>query len=228
MTTINKQALVTQINTTIAGINTGTASTQEVSLWRKVATNAGGNDTSLTSELRTRVGTVTGSTSVEDLLMLGVSLKQITADRVLTVTNLAALYALTNVSAGSIYYVQSEGVPYIRRTDNTWVLIDPSLQPAPNAWAWGLNGQGQLGNNTTVTRSSPVSVMGGFTDWTQVSAGEVHTLALRANGSAWAWGSNGTPGFSNGFLGDNTTVSKSSPVGVVGGFSDWTQVSAGR
>jgi alpha-tubulin suppressor-like RCC1 family protein len=91
------------------------------------------------------------------------------------------------------------------------------------AWGWGNNLRGQVGNNSTVNRSSPVSVVGGFTDWTQVSAGFNHSLGVRANGTAWGWGGN-----FNGYLGDNTTVSKSSPVSVVGGFTDWTQVSAGR
>jgi alpha-tubulin suppressor-like RCC1 family protein len=88
-------------------------------------------------------------------------------------------------------------------------------------WAWGYNSTGQLGDNTTVAKSSPVSVVGGFLDWCQVSAGSSHTAAVRANGTLWTWGFNG-----GGQLGDNTTVSKSSPVSVVGGFTDWCQVSA--
>ena len=90
------------------------------------------------------------------------------------------------------------------------------------AWAWGCNGSGRLGNNTTVNSSSPVSVVGGFTDWCQVSAGFEHSLGVRCNGTAWAWGLN-----TSGRLGDNTVVTKSSPVSVVGGFTDWCQVSAG-
>jgi alpha-tubulin suppressor-like RCC1 family protein len=88
------------------------------------------------------------------------------------------------------------------------------------AWAWGCNGQGRLGDNTVVNKSSPVSVVGGFTDWCQVSAGVNQSLAIRTNGSAWAWGQNCFGG-----LGDNTTVSRSSPVSVIGGFTDWCQVS---
>jgi alpha-tubulin suppressor-like RCC1 family protein len=90
------------------------------------------------------------------------------------------------------------------------------------AWAWGNNGMGRLGDNTITARSSPVSVVGGFADWCQVSAGNWHSLGVRTNGTAWAWGNN-----ANGRLGDNTTVSRSSPVSVVGGFTDWCQVSAG-
>jgi len=90
------------------------------------------------------------------------------------------------------------------------------------AWAWGLNGGGRLGDDTATNRSSPVSVVGGFTDWCQVSGGFSHSLAVRQNGTAWAWGANGF-----GRLGDNTTTARSSPVSVVGGFTDWCQVSAG-
>jgi alpha-tubulin suppressor-like RCC1 family protein len=89
-------------------------------------------------------------------------------------------------------------------------------------WAWGVNSSGKLGDNTIVDKSSPVLVAGDFNDWIQASAGRFHSLGLRANGSLWAWGNNG-----QGRLGDNTTTNKSSPVSVVGGITDWIQVSAG-
>jgi len=90
------------------------------------------------------------------------------------------------------------------------------------AWGWGCGSGGRLGNETTVNKCSPVSVVGGFSDWCQVSAGTAHSLGVRQNGTAWAWGCN-----TCGPLGDGTTVAKSSPVSVVGGFTDWCQVSAG-
>jgi len=89
------------------------------------------------------------------------------------------------------------------------------------AWAWGYNAQGQIGDNTLVSKSSPVSVVGGFTDWCQVSTGSDFSLAVRQNGTAWGWGNN-----ANGNLGDNTLTCRSSPVSVIGGFTDWCQVSA--
>jgi alpha-tubulin suppressor-like RCC1 family protein len=91
------------------------------------------------------------------------------------------------------------------------------------AWAWGGGTSGQLGSGTAICRSSPVSVVGGFTDWCQVSAGSIHSLGIRQDGTAWAWGSG-----SSGRLGNGTTTNRSSPVGVVGGFTDWCQVSAGN
>jgi alpha-tubulin suppressor-like RCC1 family protein len=109
-----------------------------------------------------------------------------------------------------------------------WVQISAgsehsvAIRSNGTAWGWGDGANGRLGNNGTADQSSPVSVIGGFTDWIQISGGGQHTLAIRANGTAWAWGE-----ASNGRLGDNTIVDKSSPVSVVGGFTDWVQISAG-
>ena len=91
-------------------------------------------------------------------------------------------------------------------------------------WAWGLNQNGQLGEGTyTSSRLSPVSVVGGFTDWCQVSAGAYHVLAVRQNGTAWAWG------FRDCRLGDGSSFggTQTFPVPVIGGFTDWCQVSGG-
>ena len=91
-------------------------------------------------------------------------------------------------------------------------------------WAWGFNNRGQLGTGSIGTSySSPVSVVGGFTDWCQVSAGGNHNMAIRTDGTAWAWGCD-----SNGKLGRDVGFGcVASPVSVVGGFTDWCQVSAG-
>jgi alpha-tubulin suppressor-like RCC1 family protein len=103
------------------------------------------------------------------------------------------------------------------------VTIENPIVYSNTIWSWGNNCRGQLGDNTTVNKSSPVSVVGGFTDWCQISAGSYFSLGLRQNGTIWAWGCN-----AGGRLGDNTTVSKSSPVSVVGGFTDWCQIDAGN
>ena len=103
------------------------------------------------------------------------------------------------------------------------VYQSAAIRSNGTAWCWGLNGQGQLGDGTTSSRSSPVSVVGGFTDWVQISSGLQHTGAIRANGTAWCWGDN-----VQGQLGNsNRPVDASSPVSVVGGFTDWIQISAG-
>ncbi len=58
------------------------------------------------------------------------------------------------------------------------------------------------------------------TDWAQVSAGSYHTLALKADGSLWAWGWNFF-----GQLGTGTTTDRLIPV-QIGTATDWAQVSA--
>jgi len=96
------------------------------------------------------------------------------------------------------------------------------LRSNGTAWAWGCNNCGAVGDDTTINKSSPVSVVGGFTDWIQIGAGRCVSAGLRSNGTIWAWGSNGS-----GQLGDNTVIAKSSPVSVIGGFTDWCQISVG-
>jgi len=124
---------------------------------------------------------------------------------------------LASDNTGTFYYVDSL-CNYRYSNGQTW---DNTYIPYRYAiWTWGNNSTGQLGDNSVVCRSSPVSVVGGFTDWITTEAACAHTLATRKNGTAWAWGINST-----GNLGDGTTVSKSSPVSVVGGFTDWCYVS---
>jgi alpha-tubulin suppressor-like RCC1 family protein len=101
-------------------------------------------------------------------------------------------------------------------------LQSAALRTDGTAWTWGYNSSGQLGDGTIVNKSSPVQVAGCITNWCYISASGDHVLAVRANGTAWSWGSN-----SEGQLGDGTTVNKSSPVQVVG-ITNWCQVSAGR
>lgn len=88
-------------------------------------------------------------------------------------------------------------------------------------WSWGLGTSRQLGVTTTTTgnRSSPTQV-GVTSNWTQISAGGSHSMAVASNGTLWTWGAN-----NNGQLGLRDTATRSSPV-QVGTRSDWTQVSA--
>jgi alpha-tubulin suppressor-like RCC1 family protein len=89
-------------------------------------------------------------------------------------------------------------------------------------WSWGSNISGALGINSLDARSSPVSVVGGITNWRSISSSSDRTIGVTTSGVAWAWGCNFC-----GLLGDGTTIDRSSPVQVCGGFTDWCQVSAG-
>jgi len=87
-------------------------------------------------------------------------------------------------------------------------------------YAWGKNDEGQLGKNDTANSSSPIQI-GALINWSQVSAGENISSAIKTDGTLWTWGLG-----SSGRLGNSATVSVSSPV-QVGGLTDWYQVSVG-
>jgi hypothetical protein len=88
-------------------------------------------------------------------------------------------------------------------------------------WAWGSNDAGQLGDGTVTIfvpyrsrfedhdKSTPVRIMDNVA---QVSAGVYHTMAVKSDGSIWAWGQNIW-----GQLGDGTTTDKLTPVKIMDG-----------
>ncbi|MBI4947259.1 MAG: T9SS type A sorting domain-containing protein [Bacteroidetes bacterium] len=131
----------------------------------------------------------------------------------LTPVQVSGLTGITAVSAGAYYSLA-------RKSDGT-------------VWAWGYNNFGQLGDNTNTQRLTPVQVHGsgnvGFlTGITAVSAGmntgglgEAHSLALKSDGTVWAWGLN-----NRGQLGDGTNTNRTTPV-QVSGLTGITAVSAG-
>ena len=77
--------------------------------------------------------------------------------------------------------------------------------------AWGLNGEGQLGDGTITGRPSPVSVIGlPPSPVIAVAAGQVHSVALHQDGSMSTWGKN-----PSGQLGDGTFTTRLTPVTVI-------------
>jgi alpha-tubulin suppressor-like RCC1 family protein len=90
-------------------------------------------------------------------------------------------------------------------------------------WTCGYNRNGQLGDGTTLNRSSPVTTAGGGTTWKQVAAGYNYTAAVKTDGTLWTWGQNGF-----GQLGSGTTIYRSSPATTAGGGTTWKQVAAGQ
>lgn len=88
-----------------------------------------------------------------------------------------------------------------------------ALKDGGQMWTWGNNSAGELGDNTTTNKSSPIAVVGGHA-FIKLATGYETTYGLKANGEAWAWGRN-----TAGELGDNTTTARSSPVLVVGNHS---------
>ena len=85
-----------------------------------------------------------------------------------------------------------------------------TAQTSRTVWAWGYNGMGQLGDGTTTDRHTPVQTSG-LTDCMAVTAGSMHSLALKSDGTVWTWGWN-----YYGELGDGTTTTRHTPVQVLG------------
>ncbi len=89
-------------------------------------------------------------------------------------------------------------------------------------WVWGEQESGWpvLGLGK-VERQASLRRLGTDTNWVNVAAGGSHTLALKADGTIWAWGEN------HGWqLGDGTRTPRSTPVRSVPG-NDWKQVATG-
>lgn len=87
-------------------------------------------------------------------------------------------------------------------------------------WAWGSNRAGGLGDGTIQPTDTwlsgdgiiqfyehPIHIMD---DVVAVSTGLSHTMAIRGDGSLWAWGTN-----SGGWLGDGTNQSRCTPVHIM-------------
>ena len=87
-----------------------------------------------------------------------------------------------------------------------------ALKQDGTVWAWGSNKFGELGDGTTTSRSTPVQVTS-LANVSAIAAGvgyfDAHSLAVKRDGSVWAWGKN-----ESGELGDDTTINRSAPVQV--------------
>jgi alpha-tubulin suppressor-like RCC1 family protein len=122
---------------------------------------------------------------------------------------------------------ENKTVPTQIGTDSHWATVvaggwhSLALKDDGTLWAWGINSNGQLGNGTVGGNSwSPVQI-GSASDWAGVATGNSHVIAVKGNGTLWAWGNNYF-----GQLGDGTTVDRFTPV-QIGSDNGWTTLIAG-
>jgi alpha-tubulin suppressor-like RCC1 family protein len=99
-----------------------------------------------------------------------------------------------------------------------------ALKTNGTLWGWGgENYSGELGIGAGGTGgihvNTPVQV-GTVTTWTDVSAGDYHSLGVRSDGTLWAWGEG-----SLGQLGSGN-VSVSTPI-KIGTLTTWSKVATG-
>jgi alpha-tubulin suppressor-like RCC1 family protein len=73
-------------------------------------------------------------------------------------------------------------------------------------WAWGTNDHGELGNGSNAANSSVPVRVSNFSAAVAIAAGGEHNLALRADGTVWAWGYNGYGQLGTGSTGGYSAV----------------------
>ena len=96
-----------------------------------------------------------------------------------------------------------------------------ALRSDGTVWAWGGNSAGQLGRGTITGDEVTAAPVSGLAGVTKIAAGCGFSLALRSDGTVWAWGVN-----SVGQLGIGSTASSAVPVKITG-VSQVTAIAAG-
>lgn len=85
-------------------------------------------------------------------------------------------------------------------SDNNWFLISAGYQFSigikidGSIWSWGADSKGQLGRGLPFQENRFPIQIGAENDWSYISCGDEHTLALKNDGTLWAWGDNGRVG----------------------------------
>ena len=100
-----------------------------------------------------------------------------------------------------------------------------SIKTDGTLWGWGYNSTGELGDNTTNRRSSPVQNISGGTNWKQISCGHFYSAGIKTDGTLWVWGDNTYATLGIGTIGAQYT--KSSPVQTISAGTNWKQISCG-
>lgn len=86
---------------------------------------------------------------------------------------------------------------------------------------WGNGAKGQLGIDLgPKTLSYNILEMSG-NNWKEIASGDYHNLAIKTDGTLWAWGSN-----EKGQLGDNSQINRNLPI-QIGNDKDWKFISCG-
>ncbi|MDI9257541.1 RCC1 domain-containing protein, partial [Flavobacterium sedimenticola] len=94
-----------------------------------------------------------------------------------------------------------------------------ALKTNGTLWATGDNSTGQLGIGSTINYINTFAQVGATTNWTQVSASNGFTIALKSNGTLWGWGQNDSYQ-----MGDGTCCSNRLSPGQIGTDTDWVLI----
>jgi alpha-tubulin suppressor-like RCC1 family protein len=177
-------------------------------------------------------GTCGTSTSTPGQVNPGSTWKSVTggANHTLAIASNDTLWAWGNNSLGQLGYTGCAGscLTPTQVGAGKWLAVsagyDHTLAIAANGtlWAWGGNTYGQVGNSAAGTDQPTPTQIGGASAWKAVAGGYYHSLAIRADGTLWAWGYN-----SSGQLGLGDSLPRAIPV-PVGTATDWAAVAGGN
>lgn len=92
-----------------------------------------------------------------------------------------------------------------------------ALKTDGTLWTWGSNSRGQLGDNSTIDRSSPGQTIAGGTNWRSIGGHNLAVFGIKTDGTLWGWGAGGR-------VGDGTNIQRSSPVQITG--TNWKTVTS--
>ncbi|MCL2245059.1 MAG: putative Ig domain-containing protein [Treponema sp.] len=120
-------------------------------------------------------------------------------------------------------------VPTQVGTDTDWRMVaagsehSVAIKADRSLWSWGHNSSGKLGQNISDFNQTVLTPqrIGNANDWASITVNASYSLAIKTDGSLWAWGHNNTLND----IGDGTNTNRSAPVRI-GTDNDWKQVSA--
>ncbi len=129
--------------------------------------------------------------------------------------NGSAASTYTPVTIGSAKWLKVDGGDF----------FSVGIQEDGSLWTWGDQADGHLGNGATTGTPSGIQVptqIGTDKDWKDFSVGRGYTLAIKNDGSLWAWGDN-----IDLCLGSGSSADLYVPT-QIGTASDWKSVYAGN
>lgn len=127
--------------------------------------------------------------------------KQILILTLLFLSNLSFGQCWTSISAGTFHSV--------------------GLKSDGTIWGWGYNLDGQLGQGNFNNNYPIPTQIGNNNNWVKIFANGKSTMAIKSDGTLWAWGLN-----SSGQLGDGTTIKKNIPT-QIGIDNNWSDIALG-